>query len=130
VLGAVGRFMDAHLRDRHLGHVHERIDAVVLAHNGHVGRRFQIGRVDRHAEIDPPAAFEHAVRIVQIEQVADDDLGSQAAQRHGALVLAPHHGSHFESPVEQGLGDDRADGSDPACRAGHQDGMGVMHATS
>src|SRR5215472_3909704 len=52
VLRAVGGLADAHLRDRHLRHVHESLNAVVARHGGGVERGFQVGWRDRHSEID------------------------------------------------------------------------------
>ena len=74
VLRAVGRLADAHLRDRHLRHVHESLDAVVSRHRGGVDRGFQVGRRDRHSEIDAPATFDGAVHRGEVRQVALYDL--------------------------------------------------------
>ena len=58
VLRAVGGLGDAHRRDRHLRHVHESLDAMVPRDRGDVDRGFQIGRRDRHSEIDACTTFD------------------------------------------------------------------------
>jgi hypothetical protein len=89
VLRAVGGLGDTHLRHRHLRHVHEGLDAVMARHRGGVDRGLQIGRRDRHAEIDARAAFDGAMHRGEIRQVALHDLGAEPAQGAGALVLPP-----------------------------------------
>ncbi len=44
VLRAAGGLGDAHLRHRHLRHVHEGLDPVVAHHRGDVDRGFEISR--------------------------------------------------------------------------------------
>ena len=76
VLRAVGCLADAHLRDRHLRHVREGLDAVVARHRGGVDRGFQVGRRDRHSEIDAPDTSDGAVHRGEVRQVALYDLGA------------------------------------------------------
>src|SRR5262245_27429343 len=78
VLWAVGGLGDAHLRDRHLRHVHESLNAVVARHRGGVDRGFQVGWRDRHSEIDAPATFYGPVHRGEVRQVALYDLCAEA----------------------------------------------------
>jgi hypothetical protein len=121
VLRAVGGLGDAHLRDRHLRHVHEGLDAVVARHRGGVDSGFQISRRDRHSEIDARATFDRAVHRGEVGQVALHDLGTEPPQTFRAFILPPNQGAHLMPFVQQHCGEVAADSTDIAGRSGHQD---------
>jgi hypothetical protein len=125
VLRAFGGLGDAHLRHRHLRHVYEGFDAVMARHCGGVDRGLQIGRRDRHAEIDARAAFDGTVHRAEIREVALHDLGAEPAQGVGTLVLPPDQGAHLVALGEQHCGEVAADGADGAGRSGHKDRAAV-----
>ena len=79
VLRAVGALGDAHLRNGHLRHVHEGLDAVVARHGGGVDRGRQVIGRNRHPEIDTRATIDSAVHRREVSQVALNDLGAEPA---------------------------------------------------
>ena len=81
-------------------------------HCGGVDRGLQIGRRDRHAEINARAAFDGAVHRGEIRQVATHDLSAQPAQGVGTIVLPPDQGAHLVALGEQHCGEVAADGAD------------------
>jgi hypothetical protein len=121
VLRAAGGLGDAHLRHRHLRHVHEGLDAVVARHSGDVDRGFEISRRDRHPEIEARATLDRTVHRGQIGQIALHDLGPEPAQALGAFILPPDQGAHLMPLGEQHRGEVAADGTDVAGRSGHED---------
>jgi len=121
VLRAVGGLGDAHLRHRHLRHIHEDLDAVMARHRSGVDRGLQIGRRDRHAEIDARAAFDGAVHRGEIRQVTLHDLGAKPAQGDGALVLPADQRAYLVALGEQHCGEVATDGADGTGSSGHED---------
>ena len=134
VLRAVGALGDAHLRNGHLRHVHEDLDAVVARHGGGVDRGRQVISRNRHAEIDTRATFNHAVHRGEVGQVALHDLSAQLAQGLCAVIFPADQGADLVPFGEQHFGEVSADGADSTCRAGYQDRSGVWplrcHAAS
>ncbi len=122
VLRARGGLGNAHLRHRHLRHVHEGLDAVVARHRSGVDRGFEISCRDRHAEIDARHPFDRLVHRGKIGQVALHDLGTEPPQTFRAFILPPNQGAHPVSPVEQHGGEVAAHRADVAGRAGDEDG--------
>ncbi|BAZ21448.1 hypothetical protein NIES4073_23260 [Kalymmatonema gypsitolerans NIES-4073] len=121
MLRAGGGLGDAHLRHRHLRHVHESLDTVVARHCGGVDRGFQISRRDRHSEIDARATFDRTVHRGKVGQIALHDLGPELAQALSAFILPPDQGAHLMPFGEQHCGEVAADGTEIAGRSGHED---------
>jgi hypothetical protein len=124
--GLSGGLADAHLCDRHLRHVHEDLDAVVARHRGGVDRGFQVGRRDRHSEIDASATLDGAVHRGEIRQIALYDLCAEPPKGFGARILAPNQGAHLVPPCEQKFGEVAADAAHRAGCSGHEDWAAVF----
>jgi hypothetical protein len=86
VLRAVGALGDAHLRNGHLRHIHEGLDAVVTRHRGGVDRGRQVIGRNRHAEIDTRAIFDRAVHRGEV-WCALGSKDSHNREHDGAVYL-------------------------------------------
>src|SRR6202035_1876878 len=93
---------------------------------GGVDRGFQVGRRDRHSEIDAPATFDGAVHRGEVRQVALYDLSAEPPKGFGALVLTPSQGAHLVPPCEQEFGEVAADAAHSARCSGHEDRVVVF----
>jgi hypothetical protein len=60
------------------------------------------------------------VHRIEVEEVADDDLGAQVAKGLGALVVTSHHRAHGFALLQQQLGDRAPDPAGAAGGAGNQ----------
>jgi hypothetical protein len=85
---------DAHLRQRHLGHVDERLHAVMLGHYRRIDRRGEIVFGHRQAEVHRLAAVNRPMHRIQIEQIPNHHLRAYVAQCLRALVFVSHHRTH------------------------------------
>ena len=55
----------------------------------------QIGRRDRHAEIDTRATLDGAVHRGEVRQVAQHNVGAEPAKGASAFVLPPDQGAYL-----------------------------------
>jgi len=97
-------------------------------HRRRIDRCGQIGIRNRHAEVHGLAAGNHPVHRIEIEQIADHDLGAHIAQRPRAVVFISDHRAHRFALLQQQFGDRAPDRADAARRARDQNGM--FHVSS
>jgi uncharacterized protein YbjT (DUF2867 family) len=94
---------------------------VVARHRRDVDGGFQVGRRDRHAEVEALHAFDGAMHGGKVRQVALDKLGAHLPQRLCTLVLPPDQGATFVPPSQQQFGEGTADAAHGARGAGYED---------
>lgn len=128
VLRTVSRLCYAHLRHRHLGHIDERLNAVMPRNSSGINGCFQIVRRDRHAEIDAFDAFHCTMHRGEVGQIANDDFSAELAQSLGPLIFPAHEGADFISALDKHRRDVASYGTKIPGRPGDEDrllGFGV-----
>jgi hypothetical protein len=104
LLTARGGVLDAHLGDRHLGHVDEGVHPDFPGDRRHGHGRLQVPGGHGHAEVESPTAADHPIDVGRFEEVSDHHLGARVPQGRRPVVLAADHGANRKPAIEEQLG--------------------------
>ena len=77
----------------------------MFGHRRRIDRRGQIGIRNRHAEVHRLAAGNCPMHRIEIQKIANHNLGAKFAQRLRAFVFNSHHRAHGLALLQQQLGD-------------------------
>jgi len=130
LLRAGGGVLDAHLRDGHLGHVDQGGYPDLPGDRRHDHGCLQIPGGHRHAEVDPPAAFDDPIDVDGFEQVSGHHLGASRPQGRRSFVLAVNHGANRKPAIEEQAGHGSPDRAELTGCPGDEDRSVIVHTTS
>ena len=130
LLRAGGGVLDAHLRDGHLGHVDQGGYPDLPGDRRHDHGCLQIPGGHRHAEVDPPAAFDDPIDVDRFEQVSGHHLGASRPQGRRSFVLAVNHGANRKPAIEEQAGHGSPDRAELTGCPGDEDRSVIVHTTS
>src|SRR5262249_1213392 len=127
LLRARGGVLDAHLGDGHLGHVDQGGHPDLPGDRRHDHGCLQIPGGHRHAEVDPPAAFDDPIDVGRFEQISGYHPGASGPQSRRSFVLAADHGADRKPAIEQQAGHGSPDAPELTGCPGDEDGSAIGH---